>query len=173
LIVNIACGFDAHAQPINEGVRLELLRFLKSSIDSDELAAIKRNSTANLKSLVAAIDLVPFALGNPDVPASIEPYLTGIANDWAAAQGIATTLRSRNRKSSPEKDAKLATRIRKVLQRAKRAFPDWRQQEIRAMAVDLAKDDEHYGAETIRKILAGTFPAMKRLKISGLHPRRG
>lgn len=156
MIVNMACGTDPLASSIKDGMRLRLLRYLKTHMDGErpELRSIKRGDLATIYSAVAAKDFVPFADRHRDVK-DIGPLLTSFASEWSAMSGAPTARRTRTAKV--EKAALVARKHRRVIEKARKYWPDARKRpSYHAMAVKLADPSENLGyeAETIRKILS-------------------
>lgn len=79
---------------------------------------------------------------------------------------------SRARKRDTSDDAMLGNRIEGVIAAAKRGWPDaTKRPPIKAIARELERshgENLKYKRETIGKILRGTYPPAKRLKIGGL-----
>jgi hypothetical protein len=158
MIVNMACGADPLDSKIRSGMRLRLLRYLKTHIDGEppELRAIKRGDQASGNSVIAVEDFVTFAEKHREAK-DVGALLIDIAGEWSSTSGISPRPRRRTRKAKVEKAAALESRRRKVLERARKYWPNPSSRPpVRAMAIQLANPAEKlsYAAETIRKILS-------------------
>jgi hypothetical protein len=158
MIVNMACGADPLDSKIRGGMRLRLLRYLKTHIDGEppELWAIKRGDQASRNSVIAVEDFVTFADEHGEAK-DVGALLTDIAAEWSSTSGISPRPRRRTRKAKVEMAAAVESRRRKVLEKARRYWPNPSSRPpVRAMAMQLANPAEKLGytAETIRKILS-------------------
>jgi len=157
MIVNMACGTDPLDSSIKVGLRLRLLRYLKAHMDGEtpELRAIKRGNRAWMHSVVAVEDFVPFADRHRDAR-DVGALLTDIAAEWSSRSGVPPP-RRRTRTTQVEKAAAVAGRRSKVLEKARKYWPDAKTRpSVHAMAARLADSSERlgYATETIRKILS-------------------
>ena len=78
----------------------------------------------------------------------------------------------------PELEAALVNRIKEVLASARKAYPDPKRYPSSYIISEKLTEDEPgkklagYAPATIRKIIEGTYPPMKRRKIPGFLERR-